>query len=197
MERLGETLQSNGMVISLTTIATFLVCSPLIVVVVRLKKNSNIKQYLGLHAISLKTAILWSLVIVIVTFSFSLVVYGFDIKTNLEFLFKAYRSMKSPWPLWLAIVIAAPVFEELFFRGFLYTGFAKSFIGPYGAVFLTTLVFAVIHIQYDLLGMTMVFVVGLILGFARLLSGSVLLTIGLHSLYNMIALAMVAIHVSD
>ena len=43
-----------------------------------------------------------------------------------------------------------PVFEELFFRGFLLEGFRRTFLGTTGAVVLTSLLWAVIHTQYDL-----------------------------------------------
>ena len=39
--------------------------------------------------------------------------------------------------------------------------------------------------QYDLIGMAQIFIVGLFLGWVRLTSGSVLLTFLLHALFNL------------
>jgi hypothetical protein len=83
--------------------------------------------------------------------------------------------------------VVAPVFEELFFRGFLLAGFASSFLRPAGAVLVTSASWALIHLQYDLYGMVTIFVLGLLLGAARLASGSVLLTIGLHAFSNLLS----------
>jgi len=41
------------------------------------------------------------------------------------------------------------LFEELFFRGFLFRGLSSSFMGPVGAVLVTSALWALIHTQYD------------------------------------------------
>jgi membrane protease YdiL (CAAX protease family) len=95
--------------------------------------------------------------------------------------------MSLAWLLWVAVVIAGPIFEELFFRGFLLAGFRASFLGPIGAVVLTSASWALIHLQYDAYDMSTIFVVGCVLGASRLKTGSVLLPIGMHILNNLIA----------
>jgi membrane protease YdiL (CAAX protease family) len=104
-----------------------------------------------------------------------------------EFMSLAYTSADPVWLLWVAVVIAGPIFEELFFRGFLLAGFRASFLGPIGAVVLTSASWALIHLQYDAYDMSTIFVVGCVLGASRLKTGSVLLPIGMHILNNLIA----------
>ncbi|MBZ0273049.1 CPBP family intramembrane metalloprotease [bacterium] len=95
------------------------------------------------------------------------------------------------WPLvFLGVVVIAPVFEELFFRGFLFSGLAESRVGNKGAVFGTALFFALMHTQYDWFFMAVLFGVGLILALARLDSGSVRVPIALHVAMNGAALAV-------
>jgi membrane protease YdiL (CAAX protease family) len=53
---------------------------------------------------------------------------------------------------------------------------------------------AVIHVQYDLYGMGTVIVLGFILGTARIKSGSVILTMLLHSFTNLVATGEVVIY---
>ena len=98
-------------------------------------------------------------------------------------------------PLWLiafAVVVAAPVVEEILFRGFLYRGLAESpRLGPGMAIGITALGWAALHVQYDLYGIATVYLMGLYLGLVRHLSGSTLLTILLHVLANAVATAEV------
>lgn len=90
------------------------------------------------------------------------------------------------WLLWLllAIIVVAPIGEEVVFRGFLFRGLAKPGweIHAIGGI---ALAWALLHIQYDWLGMAQVFLLGLVLGWFRWASGSTLLTIGMHMLINL------------
>ncbi|MDP6264729.1 MAG: CPBP family intramembrane metalloprotease, partial [Pseudomonadales bacterium] len=113
-----------------------------------------------------------------------------------EFMSAVYTSTESLWFLWLALIVAAPLFEELFFRGFLISGLKSSFVRPVGAVLISSALWAAIHLQYDLYGMLTVFVIGLMLGMARIKTDSVLLTVGMHSFMNLVATIETAIHVS-
>jgi membrane protease YdiL (CAAX protease family) len=83
-----------------------------------------------------------------------------------------------------AIVVVAPVGEEIVFRGFLFRGLAKPGweIHALGGI---ALAWALLHIQYDWLGTAQIFLVGLALGWFRWASGSTLLTIGMHMLINL------------
>ena len=69
---------------------------------------------------------------------------------------------------WIAIVFAAPVFEEIFFRGFLFEGFRKSRIGDLGTVIITALTWAIIHTQYGYYEMSFIFLLGILLGVVRI-----------------------------
>ncbi len=88
----------------------------------------------------------------------------------------------------LALVVTAPITEEIAFRGFIYRGFAASRLGTVGAVMLSSLIFAAIHVQYDLVTLAGVLATALLLGFMRALSGSTLLTIAMHALNNFVVL---------
>jgi CAAX protease family protein len=85
---------------------------------------------------------------------------------------------------WIIVVVKAPVTEEIIFRGFLQRGWSESSIGTVSAIFLSTLVFAVVHTQYALSGIAVVFLTGLVLSLIRWWTGSVLLTIVLHAGWN-------------
>lgn len=84
----------------------------------------------------------------------------------------------------LAVVVTGPAFEELLFRGFLMEGLMPTQLGQAGALTVSTLLWALLHAQYDAIGMVLVFGCGMILGLARLNTGSLLLSIVLHGAFN-------------
>ncbi len=88
----------------------------------------------------------------------------------------------------LALVVTAPITEEITFRGFIYRGFAASRLGTVGAVLLSSLIFAAIHVQYDLMTLAGVLATALLLGTMRAISGSTVLTILMHALNNAVVL---------
>ena len=195
-ENLTTNLSYNGTVIAVSTFATLIVCGSMIFGIVKLKRNSNFEHYLGLRAVSSKSVKYWLLLLVALIICSDALTYILDKPIVPEFMSHAYTSTESPWLLWAAVLVAAPLFEELFFRGFLISGFSSSFVGPLGAVVLSSGLWAVIHFQYDLYGVVTVFVFGLVLGYARSATGSVLLTIGMHSLMNFVGTVETAISVS-
>ena len=87
----------------------------------------------------------------------------------------------------LMVHVAAPIIEEFIFRGFLFTGLEKSRVGGLGAVLITAACWSVLHIQYDAYEIATIFVMGVGLGFARLKTRSLYLSILLHALNNAIA----------
>lgn len=195
-ENLMMEIQYNGIVLSVSMFATLLVCGLLIVGVIKLKKNSNLKHYLGLKTVDPGTFKYWLVVIICLIVASDLFTLLLGKPIVPEFIIEVYKYTDSKWMLWLAFILAAPLFEELFFRGFLFSGFSSSIIGPVGAIVITAALWAVIHLQYDLYGLITIFILGVVLGIARYKSGSVLLTIGLHSFTNLVATIEAAIYIS-
>jgi uncharacterized protein len=94
-----------------------------------------------------------------------------------------YRHASLPF-LIVAIVAAGPVGEEVLFRGFLYRGIAESCAGPIGAVVLSSIVFGVLHMQYDRFDVALVIVIAFYFGFVRYKTESLPLVILLHATQN-------------
>lgn len=95
--------------------------------------------------------------------------------------------------LWLYVVVAAPLGEEIIFRGFLFRGVAESRAGVAAAVVLASLLWTALHIQYGPYELSWIFVLGLVLGWVRHRSGSTTLCVVLHLLFN--ASAMIALEI--
>ncbi len=115
-----------------------------------------------------------------------------------RFMLDAYVSARAANALplfFLAVVIVAPIAEEIAFRGFLFRGLSESWLGVAGTLVVTSAVWAAMHIQYDLLTMGQIFCIGLLLGWIRWATGSTLLTIALHVLANLAACIQAVIKV--
>ncbi|RTL50290.1 MAG: CPBP family intramembrane metalloprotease [Bradyrhizobiaceae bacterium] len=97
------------------------------------------------------------------------------------------RADNTLWLLVLAFCVAAPITEEFFVRGFLYRGWSESFLRPAGAIILSSLVWTLMHLQYDWFFLGEVFSIGVLLGVMRYCGNSVWLTVVLHGLNNLAA----------
>jgi uncharacterized protein len=104
------------------------------------------------------------------------------------FMMDVLKSASADGALWLLVIafcVAAPVTEELFARGFLFRGWSESFLGPYGAILLSSIVWTALHLQYEWFFFGEVFSIGLLLGYLRYRYRSTWLTIILHGLNNL------------
>jgi len=196
-DRLISELQHNGTAISLCTFSSLAVCSLMIVAAIKFKEHSNLTDYLGLKKPSLGEIKYWLIIITCLMLVSDMLTILLDKPVVPEFMQTVYLSGDPVWLLWLALIIGAPLFEELFFRGFIITGLASSFTGPIGAIVLSAVIWSVIHLQYDLYGIITIFITGVILGVARLKTDSVLLCIGMHASINLIACIQAAIITAD
>ncbi|MFA5141099.1 MAG: CPBP family intramembrane glutamic endopeptidase [Elusimicrobiota bacterium] len=105
-----------------------------------------------------------------------------------RFVEDAYATAVFPALFWFAFVVAAPVFEELFFRGFLYLGLQRALSrfahADAGAVLLTSAAFGACHSRYRGADIVSALGLGLLLGAARWRTGSTRVTLAMHILVN-------------
>jgi len=154
-----------------------------------LRRGCAIREYLALRGVPVRTLARWlgltlAMVAVLDTLSFLL---GRPIVPPWVAAVHERASPPALAALWLALAVPTPAFEEIFFRGFLLEGWRASRLGAAGAVALSSLVFAMVHLQYDAYGVLQVFAIGLLLAVARLRTGSVVLSAALHGLLNTVA----------
>ena len=190
-------LESDGLLVALVTFTSAIICTGVIVGIVKLRKNAVITEYLGFNHITRKTIFILlavSVVFIILADSLSLILGR---PLNPEFLVDTYST--SVWPafFWIAAIIFAPAFEETFFRGFLFTGFRQSRLGITGTIVLTALIWAVIHMQYGLYEIATIFVLGIVLGIARFKTDSLWSPLLMHAFVNLVATLEVAININS
>jgi membrane protease YdiL (CAAX protease family) len=183
-----EGVEFNGLVLSSATMATSVLTTALVFGLISLREGATVRGYLGLHPLDARTFLVWlaaALALVAASDGLS-VVLGRPVVP--EVMVQIYATAEILPLFWAAIVLFGPIFEEVFFRGFLFAGLARSRLGGAGTVVLTSLAWAAIHLQYDLYGIATVFAIGLLLGWARLRTGSLTLTIALHAILNLVAM---------
>jgi membrane protease YdiL (CAAX protease family) len=183
----GTDMLKDGTLISITTIASAVVQVGTLALAARLA-GWPAGEYLGLVRPATRPALIAIAILIVFLPGYDGLTYllGRDIVT--PFQVDTYRSARDGGTLpllWLAFVIAAPTAEEIIFRGFLFRGWVTSERSAIPGILVITALFAVIHVQYDWFGILQVFVIGLLLGWARWRSGSTLLTILMHMLINL------------
>jgi membrane protease YdiL (CAAX protease family) len=156
----------------------------------------EMRDYLGLVLPQRRDAMIGLAGLVLLFIVFSLIKYLSGTSLSPKFVVDLYHDAYALGYLpamVMALVVLAPVAEELLVRGFLLRGWAASRLGPTGAILLTSAIWTAAHTQYDVLILIDVFSIGLLFGWIRQRSGSTLATIGLHATQNTAALIQAAI----
>lgn len=187
----GRDAAQNGTVISLASIASTLVGCMAIAVVIALKRGAVLAEYLALRPVRLRALFTWVGILAAFMIAASVVAYALGHKPDQELMQGVIESARPRWIVWVAVIVAAPLFEETFFRGFLFRGLAASPLRPIGAILATAALFAALHVQYAAFEMMQIFGIGLLLGAARASTGSLYTPLALHALVNLSATVMV------
>jgi uncharacterized protein len=154
--------------------------------------QTSFKDYLALRWTSWSNLAIGVVAMIVVVMVWDMIsrLTGRDVQPG--FMGDVVKSAEDDGALWLLVValcVAAPITEEFFARGFLYRGWSESFLRPLGAILLSSAVWTMLHLQYDWFFLGEVFSIGLVLGYMRYRSQSIWLTILLHGLNNLAALA--------
>lgn len=187
---------SQGTVISVSILISAVLLTVVTFFIVRLK-GGDVKQYLKLHSFSLGIGIRMLGWLVVFMVGSELLTAVLD-KTPLVFMDPLYQSVSSVWLLTFALVIVAPFYEELVFRGLLWSAISEQFLTSVNsektaaviASIVTSIIFATIHVQYGWYEISSIVVLALIFCYARIKSGSLLLCILLHSINNGVAMML-------
>lgn len=99
----------------------------------------------------------------------------------MELFARLFNSDLGVWGGILRVVIIAPIVEELIFRGVIMAGFMRNYNAGY-AIFFSALLFALFHLNPWQFPAT--FMLGLVLGWLRYRTGSILACIMGHAIHN-------------
>ena len=176
----------NGTVISLAVIATLFSVVLAIILMLR-QRRSNITDHLGIKGFSWQQGLVFIIFLIILNVIINALTIWLD-REPMEFMEILAKTAKPLWLLVFAMVIIAPIYEELIFRGFIWTGLATSRLGVWGASLITSIIFAWVHFQYGWVEALEIIALAMLFSVARVRSGSLLLPMMLHILNNGLAM---------
>lgn len=110
-------------------------------------------------------------------------------KQSIVELFSGSRTIDQRVMIIVLAVAVAPIAEELVFRFFLY-GVLRRYIGRFGGLIFTALLFAAVHAHLP--SFAPLFVLGACFTLAYEWSGSILVSMTMHSLFNSLTLIFLA-----
>ena len=162
-----------------------------------LVKRISLSELFGLRRLKITTAFLWAVCgIIAVLIPVGLASAGSNslletigLDASPQDAVQLIGNTKSPLALALMIfaaVVAAPLAEEVVFRGFLYP-VIKRYSDRFFAAFLSGLLFALAHSHLG--SLLPLLVLGIALAAAFEISGSLLVPIGMHALFNSMSIA--------
>lgn len=159
---------------------------------IRIKKASFV-DYLALHWPSWKQLLFGAVGLILLVVAWETMSRALGREATPGFmtdLLKSGRDKGAALLLLFAFSVAAPMSEEVLARGFLFRGWSASFLRVPGAILLSSLLWTVVHLQYDIYFLAEVFTIGLWFGYMRYRANSLWLTIALHALNNMTAVVL-------
>ena len=143
------------------------------------------KNRLFYIAISLRKLLL---MVVIVSALFFIIFFAVKIFIKGDLIYSLYKTgpgISNP-EFFILMLVIIPLFEEIFFRGFLQFLIMEGFGAKFGYI-LTSLIYALFFIYTeDFRIVSIYFVLGLFFGYIYLLKRSVLLTTLLHSIFMLL-----------
>lgn len=186
---LAASSMTDSFLLFLSAMGGMFLAVPVAFGVAKLKQGSILKDYFSLYSFKLKTLGFWILVFIVLQVATTFLIEALGAKEIPNFMLNLeYPSLMAKILLVMAVVVAAPIVEEVVFRGFLLKGFSQTFMGVHGAVFLTSALWAVIHMQYEVAYLIAIFVIGLVFAYARVLTNSLYIPMMMHSLMNLLAI---------
>ena len=184
-----QSIETNGLVLSIATIGAGTCSSGLIYALLKVRPTLTVKQYLALRKPRWTSWLIWNAFLVTLIQLSDAILRTFEHQET--FTERIYQTAQSPILLYIAIVGIAPLFEELLFRGFLFHGLQSSHLGSFGAITISAIGWATLHIQYDPLVISQIFLFGLLFGLARWRTHSLWIPLSMHCLNNFLSLLLI------
>ena len=144
-------------------------------------KNPNWNSFLLIPFIAVSAQIIVSIISQLIN-----IVFPFPEK-YLEALSQLYKMNETPWKVFMAIALLPGICEELLFRGFIIRFFEKYSVR--WAVVISAILFAAYHL--DPFRFVPVLLLGLLLGYLAIRSGSIYASMFSHIIINGIAFVLV------
>jgi uncharacterized protein len=149
--------------------------------------NVSIRRFLGLRSTHggfyVLAAVLGVVIQVPATALYDVILKRFPTEADHDSLLLEELARGTPWrvALFVIIVLAGPLLEEVFFRGALFRPLKKHST-TVGVILLSSLLFALVHLEKQIF--VPIAIVGIALGILRSASGSLIPSIIMHTTFN-------------
>ena len=185
---------SNGNALTSTLFVSTIIGAGFTFLFVKMRKGISVKEYFALRPIKVTTLFPVLGIAAVLLFASGFLLSGLGQTKFTEEMTQAYQS--SSVPVVIAAAIFAPIFEEMFFRGFLFAGFSASKVGVTGATLLTAVLWALLHAtQYNIWGLLVIFGLGVAFGIVRWKTNSLYASLSIHSLWNLVSTVLGVLYI--
>jgi len=175
-------MNHNGLLMIVAMIPTDMLCLMLLIFYVKRTREQPLAEYFHLRAAPWKSVGFW----LGLTSLYLVVTYVTDPSwagTEGTYTYETVRNMTL---FWILVAVLAPMYEEMLYRGFLITELSKTDLRQFWVVLIPATVWTIGHGEFELIRFFFIFGIGFLLGYARLRTGSLSLSIGLHSFVNIV-----------
>jgi membrane protease YdiL (CAAX protease family) len=183
LNALMERYLYHGDIIAHTALWSGVVGTLLIVGSVYLWKRGGLVDFLGLRLASVRQFILWTAAFLLLAAVLELLMRMVP-SFQTDFMERVLGSSTDRVLLAVGVGLMAPLFEEFLLRGLL-LGSIRHITDAHSAVALSAGVFTLMHLQYSWTVMLLILPLGVVLGYARVKSGSIWVPVLLHVINNM------------
>ncbi|MDH4198959.1 MAG: CPBP family intramembrane metalloprotease, partial [Spirochaetia bacterium] len=158
---------------------------------IRRKRGQQIREYLVLNSVSPLKFVLWQIAMIVIYYFTNYITEKMSVPQpdfmNVMRNIAASESVFNLALLAAALVLTAPLFEEIMFRGFMFTGLASSRAGVVGAAMIPALLWSLVHFQYEWIWVAIIFFMGLAFALARYTTGSIYTVFFMHAINNFLS----------
>ena len=177
-----------GDLIALGVLFSAVPCTLLVLLTLGLTRDVETKSWLALVPVRATTMLGWLVFAFVLLQLADLATVEFGYSPVPPIMETIIETTTYTTLLWVALVIAAPVFEEVLFRGFMYEGLRRTRIGAGGTILVTTLVWTGLHVgQYEPFFLALIALIGILLGIARERTGSLYVPLAIHAMNNLLS----------
>lgn len=161
--------------------------------------NLGLIDYFGLKKKNYSVLILLGIIIAIVVSCIDVALIHFlspkfGHPNDLDFQIAIYNSASNKPLYWLAVIMVAPLFEELFFRGLMFRVLLNTRLKATGTIQLTSIFWISLHSQYEYYYLAIMMLSGLIFGYSRHKTGSIIVPLVAHMCCNLIVTSSLHFH---
>lgn len=178
-----RSLTLNGDVVAIVSFWSGLLCTLALLTLTFLWKRKGFRDVLGIRPFTLRSLLTWAGIFIVLMALLELLAWLSPV-FQAPFMESVLGSTTNMWLLILGVGVMAPVFEEFLLRGLL-LGSLRYVVNEHVAVAISAGVFTVMHLQYEAPVMLLILPMGVVLGYARVRSGSIFVPILLHMMNNM------------